>query len=387
VALLRGAYLSQFEMQTYEKMLGSVDFTAFALKINRFGLDLIKVPVKKIRSIDDPITFFSSKLGFYFNLFLQATCGFDYLHLGLVKQLEGYDIVHTMETFNAFSWQGLQAKRRYGAKLVATVWENRPFAAERFRRKREMKYEVLREADLLIPMTERAAECLILEGADPEKIKVLPVGIDVEQFRPDGGDGGIRERLGIGQDEVVVLSVAALRWEKGVFDIVHAFKKLKNDPALRGTRMRLVLAGGGPEKERLEELARRIGLGEDVLIERFDYDEIPCVYRAADIFVLASTARPGWLEQFGYVLPEAMASGLPVVAAQSGSIPEVVGAGGIIVPPSDFLGLADALGALAADRTMRDEIGRKAKDEARERYDSRKNAMRLEEAYRSLLED
>jgi len=386
VALLRGAYLSQFEMQTYEKMLSSVDFTAFELGINRFDSGLIKVPVKRIASIDDPITVISKKLGFYFNLFLQATCGLDYLHLGLVKKLAGFDIVHTMETFNAFSYQGLLAKRRYGSKLVVTVWENRPFAAERFERKRDMKYEVLRAADLLIPMTERAAECLILEGADPERIEVLPVGINTQRFNPEGDDGGIRRRLGITADEIVILSVAALRWEKGVYDLVHALKKLKSDPTLSGLNIRLLIAGSGPEKKELESLCRRIGLEGSLLISRFGYEEIPQVYRAADIFVLASCARPGWLEQFGYVLPEAMASGLPVVATQSGSIAEVIGAHGIGVPPSDFLALAAALRPLIAEKTMRDELGRKARRDAEMRYDAGKNAAKIEAAYRRLLE-
>jgi len=387
VALLRGAYFSQFEMQTYEKMLAEIDLEAFALRINRFSLDLIKVPWQRVLSIDEPVTWVSPKLGFYFNLFLQATCGLDYLHLGLVKKLAGFDIVHTMETFNAFSYQGLLAKRRYGSKLVVTVWENRPFAAERFRKKREMKYEVLREADLLVPMTDRAKECLILEGADPARIKVLPVGIDVEQFRPKDGESPIRRKLGIGADEVVIVSVAALRWEKGIHDIVHAFQRMKMNPLLSGRKMRLILAGSGPEKKELDSIISRLGLRDDVFIRRFDYNEIPDVYRAADIFVLASCARRGWFEQFGYVLPEAMASGLPVVAAQSGSIPEVVGPSGIIVPPSDFMGLADALAPLVAERGMREDLGRKAREEAVRRYDSNKNAEKLKEAYLDLLED
>jgi hypothetical protein len=108
----------------------------------------------------------SSKLGFYFNLFLQATCGLDYYHFGLLKALADKDIAHTMETFNAFSYQALQAKRRYGTKLVVTVWENRPYSAERFAAKRRMKYEVIQGADLFLVMTPRAAHCLTLEGAD-----------------------------------------------------------------------------------------------------------------------------------------------------------------------------------------------------------------------------
>lgn len=387
VAVLRGAYLSQFEMQTYAKMLEWVDLEAFQLTINRFSTDLIEVPMRHVTSIDEPFARISGKLGFYFNLFLQATCGLDYLHLGLVKQLKDFDIVHTMETFNAFSWQGLQAKREHGCKLVTTVWENRPFAAERFRAKRDMKYAVLMDADLHIAITERARQCLLTEGANPDKVKVIPAGIDVERFTPEGGDGGVRERLGIGADEFVILSVAALRWEKGVADLVHAVKRLSDDVECRGQRIRLVLAGSGPDEKKLKDLAKRIGLEDMVTITRFAYDEMPAAYRAADVFALASTARPGWLEQFAYVLPEALASGLPVVATQSGSIPEVVGDAGVVVPPSDFLALSQAFKDLMLDEGRREQLSVFGRTLAEARYDSRLVARRIAAEYERLMEE
>ncbi len=148
VGLIRGAYLSQFEMQTYEHLLGRAELETYLIRINRFPTNLIRVPIKRLNCIDDPVTLVSPKLGFYFDLFLQATNGMDYFHFGLEKALAGKDIAHTMETFNAFSWQALRAKQRYGTKLVVTVWENRPYAAERFAAKRRMKYEVLHGADL-----------------------------------------------------------------------------------------------------------------------------------------------------------------------------------------------------------------------------------------------
>ena len=372
-------------MQTYEKLLSSWDLTAFSLRINRFPLDLLKVPVRRIACIDDPVTLVSKRLGFYFNLALQASCGLDYLHLGLVRALEDFEIVHTMETFNAYSHQALQAKRRHGCKLVATVFENRPFAAERFPAKRRMKYEVLREADLLLAATARARDCLILEGADPARVEVLYPGIDVERFHPGEEPSALRRELGIEEDEVVVLSVAALLWEKGVHDLLHAFQWLGREESLRGRRLRLLIAGGGPEGERLAELAGRTGLGDRLIVRRFDYERIPEVYRAADLFVLASCPRKGWLEQFGYVLPEAMASGLPVVGTLSGSIPEVVGPAGVMVPPADFLELACALRGLIEDDLRRVELGRRARVWAEEHYDAREVARQIERSWSRLL--
>ena len=127
-------------------------------------------------------------------------------------------------------------------------------------------------------------------------------------------------------------------------------------------------------------------IGDRVTIQRFGYDQIPAVYRAADLFTLASTARPGWLEQFAYVLPEAMASGLPVVATESGSIPEVVGDAGLIVPPSDFLGLARAFKELLLDEQRCQRLGQFAREWAQSRYDSRVVSSRIADEYDRLLE-
>ena len=383
VGIIRGAYLSQFEMQTYEHLLGRVDLEAYQIRINRFPTNIIKVPIKHLRCLDDPFAMVSAKLGFYFDLFLQATNGLDYYHFGLEKALAGKDIAHTMETFNAFSYQALRAKRRYGTKLVVTVWENRPYAAERFAAKRRMKYEVINGADLFLAMTPRAASCLELEGADPKKIQVLPPGINTERFKPSSKPVEWQKRLNLHPDDFVFLSVAALRWEKGVQDILHAFKKLTIDAP--GRRLKLIFSGSGPEEKRLRGLAERISLGNQVIFARFPYEEMHAVYNLADVFLLASTARPGWLEQFGYVLAEALASGTPIITTVHGSIPEVVGEAALLVPPSDFLGLADAMGILLVDSNKKEWLSQAGRTRAEAEYDSRKQANRLFAAYEGLM--
>jgi glycosyltransferase involved in cell wall biosynthesis len=325
----------------------------------------------------------SARLGFYFDLFLQATNGMDYYHFGLEKALSGRDIAHTMETFNAFSYQALCAKRRYGTRLVVTVWENRPYAAERFAAKRRMKYEVINGADLFLAMTPRAASCLALEGADPSRIRVLPPGINTDRFRPRPKPEGWLQKLNLRPDDFVFLSVAALRWEKGVQDILHAFKRLTL--AVPARRLKLIYSGSGPEEKRLRALAERIGLGDCVLFARFPYEDMHDVYNLADVFLLASTARPGWLEQFGYVLAEALASGTPIITTIHGSIPEVVGEAALLAPPSDFLGLADAMQRLLEDAGERERLSRAGRARAEREYDSRRQAERLLAAYESLI--
>ena len=383
VGLIRGAYLSQFEMQTIEHLLGRVDLEAYHIRINRFPIRSLRVPIKSLGCIDDPVTMISPKLGFYFDLLLQATNGMDYYHFGLDKALAGCDIAHTMETFNAFSWQALQAKRRHGTRLVVTVWENRPYAAERFAAKRRMKYEVLHGADLLLAMTPRAARCLELEGADVSKIRVWAPGINLDRFQPRAKPDEELKRLGLTPDDFIFISVAALRWEKGVYDILHAFKRLTLDVPNRF--LKLIFAGSGPEEPRLRALAERCGLAERVVFTRFSYDLMPLAYNLADVFLLGSTARPGWLEQFGYVLAEAQASGTPIITTLHGSIPEVVGEAALLVPPSDFLALAGAMRRLLEDPQERERLARAGRIRAEAEFDSVKQADRLLDAYQSVM--
>ena len=383
VGLIRGAYLSQFEMQTVEHLLGRVDFEAYHIRINRFPTKTLRVPIKHLRCIDDPATMISPKLGYYFDLLLQATNGMDYYHFGLEKALAGCDIAHTMETFNAFSWQAMRAKQRYGTRLVITAWENRPYAAERFEAKRRMKYEVLRAADLLLAITPRAARCLEQEGADARKIRLLAPGINLERFQPRPKPAEEMKRLGLSEDDFVFVSVAALRWEKGVYDILHAFKRLKLD--VPGRPLKLIFAGSGPEESRLRSLTERIGLGDCVTFTRFPYDRMPMAYNVADVFLLGSTARPGWLEQFGYVLAEAQASGTPVISTLHGSIPEVVGDAALLVPPSDFLALAGAMRRLLDEPGGRARLARAGRARAEAEFDSVKQADRLLEAYNNVM--
>ena len=383
VGLIRGAYLSQFEMQTIEHLLGRVDLEAYHIRINRFPIRSLRVPIKSLGCIDDPVTMISPKLGFYFDLLLQATNGMDYYHFGLDQALAGCDIAHTMETFNAFSWQALQAKRRHGTRLVVTVWENRPYAAERFAAKRRMKYEVLHGADLLLAMTPRAARCLELEGADASKIRVWAPGINLDRFQPRAKPDDELKRLDINPGDFVFMSVAALRWEKGVYDILHAFKRLTLDVPERP--LKLIFAGSGPEEPRLRALAERSGLSGRVVFTRFPYDRMPTAYNVADVFLLGSTARPGWLEQFGYVLAEAQASGTPIITTLHGSIPEVTGAAALLVPPSDFLALAGAMRRLLENPQERERLARAGRIRAEAEFDSVKQADRLLDAYQSVM--
>ena len=120
-----------------------------------------------------------------------------------------------------------------------------------------------------------------------------------------------------------------------------------------------------------------------------EYTETYKLYNLSDVLCVPSiplyTKRLKWEEQFGYVFTEAMACGKPVVSTISGSIPEVVEDGGILVKPNDIKELTNTLESLYKDENLRNKIGKKAFNIAKQRYDSKIMSKKLAKLYYNLI--
>jgi glycosyltransferase involved in cell wall biosynthesis len=293
-------------------------------------------------------------------------------YLGLADHLRGADIVHSQELGYWYSAQAARLKERLGFRLVLTVWETLPFlGAYRNVRTRPYRKRTLAAADLFLAASERAREALVLEGADPDRIRVAPPGIDTSRFAASGTAP---------PSPPVVLSPGRLVWEKGHQDVLRALALLRRrGDAPPGAR--IVLVGAGPEEERLRTHASELGIADAVEVREFvPYERMPGLYADATCMVLGSIPVWSWEEQFGMVLVEAMACGVPVLAASSGAIPEVLGDTGRVFSPGDWVGLASLLReALAnpAPHTVADP-------ERVERFSAAAAAERLADAYATL---
>jgi glycosyltransferase involved in cell wall biosynthesis len=269
-------------------------------------------------------------------------------YLDLERLVADADIVHGEELVYWFAADVARARRAGRFRLVQTVWETLPLLeAWRSRPARAHRRAVLEATDLFLPATERARAALLLEGVAPERIEVCPPGIDVERFRAAAAAR---------PTEHAIISPGRLVWAKGHQDVLRAVAALRRG-VVAGRPPRVLIVGAGPEEGRLRAHARELGVDDLVEIGPVGYDEMPATFARASCMVLASLPSAGgalhplgvprvfWEEQFGYVLAEAMAAGLDVLAADSGAIGEVVGDGATLFAPGDWLGLARALAA------------------------------------------
>ena len=364
VVVLRGTAVNPWDLRPLE-LLGP-DYDVQVLEPPNNGYDASSLAVRR-----EPVGTLGGKLpGGRAGALATRALGERYL--GLADKLRGADVVHAAELGYWFSAQAARLRDELGFRLVLTVWETLPFAdAYRNIRTRRYRRQTLAAADLFLATTERARDALLLEGARPDRSRVAPPGIDVARFAaarvaaPPPGGGHL------------VLSIGRLVWEKGHQDLLRAVALLRS----RGRDdVRVLIVGVGPEEARLRAVAADLGIAERVEFRGWiPNHELPSVYASASARVLASLPTPFWEEQFGMVLAEAMAAHVPVVAAASGAIPEVVGGSGTLFAAGDWAGLADVLSA----GPLGDAPGtRRAPEPDRlERFSAPAAAARLRAAY------
>lgn len=184
---------------------------------------------------------------------------------------------------------------------------------------RWMESRVVRRSTRFITLS-RAFRAILLEehAVDPDRVHVIPGGVDLTRFHPVVDRGNDRRRLGLPADRVVLVTVRRLVDRMGLDRLVEAMATIVRD---HPTAL-LVIAGTGPLADRLRAQVRSLGLDGHVrLVGRVAEDDLPRLYAAADLSVVPTRAFEG----FGLVLLESLACGTPALGTPVGGIPEVLG--------------------------------------------------------------
>jgi phosphatidyl-myo-inositol dimannoside synthase len=192
---------------------------------------------------------------------------------------------------------------------------------------------------------------------DVTELRQLAPGVDVEVFHPELDGGPARRRHGL-TDRPVVVCVSRLVPRKGQDTLIRAMPLLLR----RVPDAALMLVGGGPDRSRLERLARRHGVADDVVFTgTVPHDEVPMHFAAGDVYAMPCRTRRGGLdvEGLGIVYLEASATGLPVVAGDSGGAPDAVrdGETGYVVDGRQPAAVADRLASLLEDPALAQRMG------------------------------
>lgn len=214
----------------------------------------------------------------------------------------------------------------------------------------------------------------------PEKFIVIPNGVDIERFQPRARREDIRASWGVKPEHVLFGLIGRLDKQKGSLEFVEAAAQvLKQQP-----NARFVLVGGntigeGDFDKLVHTRLRELGLAGDepdsaVILTDFRKD-IPDVMNALDVFCM-----PSYEENFGNVMIEAFASGLPCIGTNAGGSPEVLDRGetGLLAEPKSADSLARVMLQLLAEPSLRQELAHRARKKAVEVYDMNKIFKRIE---------
>ncbi len=256
-------------------------------------------------------------------------------------------------------------KKRLGYRLIFFTWEN---IRQRVGLPGLEAFN-LRRCDGAIGGNTEAAEVVRAKGFRGP-IRVTPqLGLDPRLFHPERA---VELRQELGLTRFAVGYAGRLVEEKGLRVLLEAARDL---PASQ-----LLIIGNGPLRAALARL------GQARLVDAVSHERIPRYLNALDALVLPSLTTPTWKEQYGHVLIEAMACGVPVIGSNSGAIPEVIGDAGIVVPEGDAAALSAAIADLQSNPNRRAALAQAGRARVLEHYTHERIAAANVEFFRQVLQ-
>ena len=215
---------------------------------------------------------------------------------------------------------------------------------------------VIKEADHILALTAPEKALLSeLYGVKPDKVSVVPGGIDLQVFRPTGREQA-RKELMLSANEPIVLYVGRMEPLKGLDILIRALSLLPE------SRTHCLVVGGNAtddgEMAQLRILAQELSIAPRMsFLGPVEHENLPRYYAAADV-----TAVPSRYESFGLVALESLACGTPVVASEGGGLPTIVehGVNGLLVSDFDPARFSDSLGLLLRDEGLRASMSKEA---------------------------
>lgn len=273
---------------------------------------------------------------------------------------------------------GLLLKKFQGISYLVYVYGQEFLEIKNFpRAKFKTVLSVLKNADHIIVIADFLKKRLEKYGIGPNKIIKIPPGVDFEFFRPNLNVENLRKELNLQNKKIIFTCgrLVARKNHKAIISVLpKILKKIKNVVYL--------IAGDGPEKERLQNLVKKLSLENHVIFlgEVKDH-QLPFYYNLCNVFCMPSSEikETGDVEGFGIVFLEAQACEKPVIGGRTGGIPDAIDdeIDGILIDPENTQALRSALIKILEDEELAKKMGKAGRKKVIQKHDWRKLIERL----------
>ena len=299
-----------------------------------------------------------------------------YSPLGVLKAIIDFrpDIIQVEhEVFSLAALELSFCARVFNKPVVFFGWENMERQLSTFRQ--WIRKYVFDTAKLIIAGNCEGAE-LVKKWGYQKPVEVMPqMGVDTEFFTP-AENKQVNSEFSIG-------FVGRLSYHKGIDTLIAAAKILNQ----QNHNFRIILCGSGPDEAKLREEAQKLAVDELVTwLGGFSHEEVPREMQKLDVLVLPSRSVETWKEQFGHVIIEAMATGIPVVGSTCGEIPNVVGRSELVFTEGNAEELAAILSRLISDNAWYSEAAQYSLDRVHQNYSHERIAERLIDWWCDILD-
>ncbi len=268
------------------------------------------------------------------------------------------------------------------ATISFFIWDNlwrQPFFPLNMLKKAFTKFSLSR-CSLVICGNTEAGQLLSKKGYHGRRQNLPQVGFNQEEY-VTAARSELRQQFIAGQEGVLIGFLGRLVPEKGVILLLKALVGLRHLP------WKLLICGAGPLEKEIREDWQSFYGPRLILRRSIPRTEVAEYLKCLDIFVLPSYEINSWKEQFGMTLAQAMMAGVACIGSSSGSIPEVLGPGGLIFNEGNVESFVAALERLLSSKSERETYGRKGRQFATQHYTSRKVSAAYLEAFSNLLDN
>lgn len=273
----------------------------------------------------------------------------------------GTDVAFVWQRHELFHRAGVDLARKLGRPLVLfaaapQVWEARTWGVRRpgwgWLVERIGEQPQLRAADVIVCPSAEVARQLLARGARPGRTLTVPAGVDIERFTPEADGGAVRRQHGL-EDRFVIGWAGSFRPFHGLESLMEAASRLQ----ARIPRPSLLLVGDGPERPRLEGLARELGLDSVAFTGTVSHDDMPAHIAAMDVAVVLHSPSASF--HYGPIkLSEYLACARPTIAPRAGDLETIFDhEREVLLVESGVEALCDAICVLAEDPARRSAMG------------------------------